>query len=324
MTHTTLFVGIDVAKAKFDVALLNAEGKYRSKVFPNTPPGYLQLLEWLTRHDAPWKPTSAWRPRVSIWAWPGPFSGPTAAARQRGQPGPDSCLWQDRAEPRQNRQGRCPAYRPLLPDAPASTLGTPSRGDCHTTGIGAQRLEDLLGLQTMENSRLEAATGPARESVEAVLQFIEQQIEMVRLQIQIHIDQHPRLKSQKELLSSIPGIGDNTAATLLAFLSPVERFHSAKQVVAYAGLNPRIRQSGQWAGKSPIAKTGNALLRKALYLPAVVAKHHNPIIAAFCDRLLARGKRPMQVVVAAMRRLLHLVFGVLKSGKPFDPKFGLA
>ena len=187
-----------------------------------------------------------------------------------------------------------------------------------------QRLEDLLGLQTMENSRLEAATGPARESVEVVLQFIEQQIEMVRLQIQIHIDQHPRLKSQKKLLSSIPGIADNTAATLLAFLSPVERFHSAKQVVAYAGLNPRIRQSGQWAGKSPIAKTGNALLRKALYLPAVVAKRHNPVIAAFCDRLLARGKRPMQVVVAAMRRFLHLVFGVLKSGKPFDPKFGLA
>ena len=89
------------------------------------------------------------------------------------------------------------------------------------------------------------------------------------------------------------------------------------QITAFASL-------GQWAGTSPIAKTGNALLRKALYLPAVVAKRHNPVITAFCDRLLARGKRPMQVVVAAMRRLLHLGFGVLKSGKPFDPKFGLA
>ncbi|MBU2846398.1 IS110 family transposase, partial [Acidithiobacillus ferriphilus] len=112
--------------------------------------------------------------------------------------------------------------------------------------------------------------------------------------------------------------------TLLAFLSPLERFHTVKQVVAYAGLNPRIRQSGQWAGKSPIAKTGNVLLRKALYLPAVVAKRHNPVIAAFCDRLLARGKRPMQVVIAAMRRLLHLAFGVLKSGQPFNPNFGVA
>lgn len=147
---------------------------------------------------------------------------------------------------------------------------------------------------------------------------------MVRLQIEIHIDNHPGLKKQQELLSSIPGVGDSTANTLLAFLSPLERFHSVKQVVAYAGLNPSIRQSGQWAGKTPIAKAGNVLLRKALYLPAVVAKQHNPVIAAFCDRLMLNGKRPMQVVVAAMRKLLHLAFGVLNSGKPFDPEFGIA
>jgi transposase len=187
-----------------------------------------------------------------------------------------------------------------------------------------QRLDDLLALQTMENNRLESAEGPARKSVEAVLEFIDQQIQMVRLQIETHIDHHPDLQKKQELLSSIPGIGDNTSATLLAFLSPLDRFHSAKQVVAYAGLNPSIRQSGQWAGKTPIAKAGNALLRKALYLPALTAKRHNPLIAAFCDRLQRNGKRPMQVVVAAMRKLLHLAFGVLKSGKSFDPEFGIA
>ena len=89
-----------------------------------------------------------------------------------------------------------------------------------------------------------------------------------------------------------PGIGENTTATLLAFISPFERFCSAKQLVAYAGLNPRIRQSAQWAGKSPIAKTGNVLLRKALYMPALTAKRYNAVIMAFCSRLLARGKRP--------------------------------
>ncbi len=78
------------------------------------------------------------------------------------------------------------------------------------------------------------------------------------------MDNYRDLKSQKALLLSIPGIGEATAAMLLAFLSPLTRFHSAKQVVAYAGLNPRIRESGQWAGKSRIAKAGNALLRKAL------------------------------------------------------------
>ncbi|WP_436395384.1 IS110 family transposase [Acidithiobacillus ferriphilus] len=322
MTHPTLFVGIDVAKTKFDVALLNAEGKYRSKVFPNTPVGHQQFLEWLTRHDAQeahlcMETTSVYGRDLArflaqqqiLISVVNPAQihafGKTELTRAKT----------DKADARLIAR-YCRMHRPAPWVPPAEEIVT--------LQALVQRLEDLLALQTMENSRLEAAEGPARKSVEAVLEFVHQQIEMVRLQIEIHIDKHPDLKNQQELLSSIPGIGDNTAATLLAFLSPLERFHSAKQVVAYAGLNPRIRQSGQWAGKTPIAKAGNALLRKSLYLPAVVAKRHNPIIASFCDRLLARGKRPMQVVVAAMRKLLHLAFGVLKSGKPFNPKLGVA
>ncbi|MHB1266850.1 MAG: IS110 family RNA-guided transposase [Acidithiobacillus ferriphilus] len=322
MTHTTFFVGIDVAKAKFDVALLNAEGKYRSKVFPNTPPGYLQLLEWLTRHDALeahlcMETTGIYgRALAHFLAQQQLFISVVNPAQIHAFGRAElNRAKTDKADARLIAR-YCQMHRPALWVPPAEEIAT--------LQALVQRLEDLLGLQAMENNRLEAAAGPARESVAAVLQFIQQQIEMVRLQIHIHIDQHPDLKSQKELLSSIPGIGGNTAATLLAFLSPLERFHTVKQVVAYAGLNPRIRQSGQWAGKSPIAKTGNVLLRKALYLPAVVAKRHNPVIAAFCDRLLARGKRPMQVVIAAMRRLLHLAFGVLKSGQPFNPNFGVA
>ena len=322
MTHPTLFVGIDVAKTKFDVALLNAEGKYRSKVFPNTPVGHQQFLEWLTRHDAQeahlcMETTGVYGRDLArflaqqqiLISVVNPAQihafGKTELTRAK----------MDKADARLIAR-YCRMHRPAPWVPPAEEIAT--------LQALVQRLEDLLALQTMENSRLEAAEGPARKSVEAVLEFVHQQIEMVRLQIEIHIDKHPDLKNQQELLSSIPGIGDNTAATLLAFLSPLERFHSAKQVVAYAGLNPRIRQSGQWAGKTPIAKAGNALLRKSLYLPAVVAKRHNPIIASFCDRLLARGKRPMQVVVAAMRKLLHLAFGVLKSGKPFNPKLGVA
>ncbi|MBE7564437.1 IS110 family transposase [Acidithiobacillus sp. HP-6] len=101
----------------------------------------------------------------------------------------------------------------------------------------------------MENNRLEMAEPAARASIEALLVTIHQQIDVVRRQIQDHMDDHPDLKSQKALLLSIPGIGEATAAMLPAFLSPLTRFHSAKQVVAYAGLNPRIRESGQWASK---------------------------------------------------------------------------
>ena len=322
MTQPTFFVGIDVAKAKFDVAVLTPEGKYRSKAFPNNPVGHQHFVDWLNQHGA-------LEAHICLEAT-GAYGRGLARFLAQQQ------LLISVVNPAQiHAFGKTELTRAKTDKADARLIArycrmhrpapwVPPAEEIVVLQALVQRLEDLLALQTMENNRLEAATGPARESVEAVLQFVHQQIEMLRLQIEIHIDKHPDLKNQQELLSSIPGIGDNTAATLLAFLCPLDRFRSVKQVVAYAGLNPCIRQSGQWAGKTPIAKAGNALLRKALYLPAVVAKRHNPVIAAFCDRLLARGKRPMQVVVAAMRRLLHLAFGVLKSGQPFDPNFGLA
>ena len=99
----------------------------------------------------------------------------------------------------------------------------------------------------------------------------------------------------------------------------------ARQLAAYAGLTPRERMSGSSVHHPPrLAKTGNSRLRRALYFPAMVAMRHNPAVRALAERLRARGKRPMVIVGAAMRKLLHLIYGVLKSGKPFDPAVALA
>ena len=92
-----------------------------------------------------------------------------------------------------------------------------------------------------------------------------------------------------------------------------------KQLTAFIGLNPKQRQS--WTlvnGQSKISKIGNSSLRKAFYLPAVVAKKYNPIIKEFCKRLDTKGKLPMVIICAAMRKLVHMIYGVLKSGKAFD------
>ncbi len=322
MMNPVSCVGIDVAKAKFDVALLKPDGKYRSKVFSNNSEGFRQFLDWLEKQEALkahlcMETTGAYGRSLArflaqqqllisvmnpalIHAF-----GKTELSRAKT----------DKADARLIAR-YCQMHRPAPWVPPAEAIVT--------LQALVQRLDDLLGMQNMENNRLEMAEPAARASIEALLLTIHQQIDAVRRQIQDHMDDHPDLKSQKALLLSIPGIGEATAAMLLAFLSPLTRFHSAKQVVAYAGLNPRIRESGQWAGKSHIAKAGNVLLRKALYLPAVVAKRYNPAIAAFCDRLLSRGKCPMQVIIAAMRKLLHIAYGVLKSGQPFDPEKALA
>lgn len=108
---------------------------------------------------------------------------------------------------------------------------------------------------------------------------------------------------------------------ILAELLYLDSFEQAKQVAAYAGLNPRQRLSGKMESRSPISKTGNPHLRKALYFPAIVAKRHNPVVRQFCARLEENGLIPMEVIIAGMRKLLHIAFGVLKNDCRFDPNF---
>lgn len=126
------------------------------------------------------------------------------------------------------------------------------------------------------------------------------------------------MRDQKKLLETIPGVGEATISQILSFVD-YQRFENAKQVAAFVGLNPKQHESGSSVrGRTRISKMGDGNLRKSLYMPAIVAKKYNPIIKEFCERLKKAGKPPMLIIGAAMRKLLHLIYGVLKSGKPFD------
>jgi transposase len=108
---------------------------------------------------------------------------------------------------------------------------------------------------------------------------------------------------------------------VLAELPGPDVLRSSAVVAAYAGLNPQHHQSGTSVNRpARISKIGNGVLRSALFMPAMVAMRHNPVVAALVNRLKAQGRlKGKQLVVAAMRKLLILCHGVLKSGKPFDP-----
>ena len=110
------------------------------------------------------------------------------------------------------------------------------------------------------------------------------------------------------------------AGVVLAELPGPDVLRSSAEVVAYAGLNPRQHQSGTSIDRATrISKIGNAVLRAALYMPALSAMRYNSAIVALVARLKSRGRlKPKQIVVAAMRKLLVLCFGVLKTGRPFD------
>jgi transposase len=115
---------------------------------------------------------------------------------------------------------------------------------------------------------------------------------------------------------------DLTAGKLLAEIPDIRLFDNVRQLVAFAGLNPRQHQSGSSIrGQTKISKMRRASLRATLYLPTIVAKTHNPLLRAFAQRLEQRGLCQMGIVVAVMRKLLHLIYGVLKSGQPFDPNY---
>jgi transposase len=159
--------------------------------------------------------------------------------------------------------------------------------------------------------------------LKAHLDYLNDRIRAAKQIIQEHIDQYPDLKSQQELLVSIPGIGELTAARLLAEIGDITAFEDAPQLAAFAGLNPKTNRSGSSVHKKTrISKEGRAFLRYILYMPAIVARKHNPTIKEFCKRLADKRLAEMAIVVAAMRKLIHIVFGVLKNRRPFDPDYG--
>jgi transposase len=183
-------------------------------------------------------------------------------------------------------------------------------------------LQDLQHLHQQQLTRQQS--GPHGESVAAattaVLTCLHTQIATLHTHIEQHILAHENLSGEYELLLSICGIGKATAAVLLAELGDLRRFANVRDLVAYVGLCPHLSRSGTSVHEpSPLSKRGHAPVRKAWYFPAMSAVRYNPAIKALYQRLLARGKPKMVALAAAMRKLLHQIYGVLRSGHPFDP-----
>jgi transposase len=182
------------------------------------------------------------------------------------------------------------------------------------------RLDALQAMRQAECNRLEVAHSAVAGSVRQVINDLDGAIAQVKAQIASTIDDDPDLKKRAGLLHSIPGLGDKTIPQLLAYIGRPERFKSVKALMAYAALTPLIRQSGtsldSRRGTHPM---GHQEIKRSLYFPAMVAARYNPLVAAFWNRLKAQNKPGKVVVVACMHKLLAIAYGVLRSGKPFDP-----
>jgi transposase len=157
-----------------------------------------------------------------------------------------------------------------------------------------------------------------RKSLTDSIEFLSKQLVQLQQDIDQHIDRHPGLKNDLALLQSIPAVGPQVGNNMLAVMHAHD-FGSAEQLAAYLGLVPIERQSGSSVlGRARLSKAGPARVRAVLYMAAVVATRCNPHIKALYERLLARGKSKMSALGAAMRKLVHLCFGVIKTRKPYQ------
>jgi transposase len=318
-------IGIDVAKHSFDLATVLANGKYRTRArLGNDPAGFEQLRQWLQAHATPdsWvvmEATGIYHEalaeyvhglgyRVSVLN-PAQVASYARSQLQR--------VKTDRVDAKliaSYGQRHADQLRAWQPDPPA----------LKRLRALVRRLQDLQEMAQMERNRLDVAEASVQASIRRVLDHVQAQIEQIQREIDDHLDNDPTLRGQRDLLVSIDGIGQKTSALLLAELGQLQRFGDAGAVTAFAGLNPRLQESGKHRGCVRISRMGSARLRAGLYMPALVALTHNPALQALKQRLKARGKTAKQIICAAMRKLLCIAYGVLKSGQPFDPRRALA
>jgi transposase len=314
------WLGIDIAKDTFAACLLT-DTRVAQGSFENTPAGLAKLDRWLGKRkvtqvhacleatgrfgEAPAEHLHAAGHTVSVInpARLKAFSQATLTRTKTDQT--DAALLAD----------FCRRQQPVVWAPP-----DPARRELRAL---VRRRESLQHLRQQEANRLGAGETSAlvRASLEAMLTVLDEQMAAIDLAIAKQVKSEPELKRQHALLDSIPGIGPKTAAALLGEID-FGAYPSARQVAAQAGLTPRQRQSGTSVrGKPRISKQGSSQLRRILYFPAIVAIRHNPVIRAFGARLAERGKPKMQIVCAAMRKMLHLCYGVLKTGLAFDADY---
>jgi len=313
-----IVLGVDIAKRKFDCALLSGE-RFRTKVFVNDASGIEACVGWLKRHAA--------EPVHACLEATGPYAQALAEALY------DAGHTVSLINPARSRAfAESLGVRTKTDAVDARTLArlcaalnpepwVPAPKRVRELQELVRRLDALIEMHTQEANRLAVAHEAVRGSIEQMLAALDEHIESIKREIAKHIDQYPDLKAQRDLLDSIPGLGAATCAWLIAELN-AKRFACARSAAAFVGLTPAHRLSGSSVhGKPRLSKRGNAQLRKALYWPAITALRCNPIVQALGKRLRARGKHTMVIIAAAMRKLIHIAFGVLKSGKPFNPNY---
>lgn len=321
-----MFIGIDVSKQKLDVALLlDPETlKKRTKIFTNRPEGYQQLVAWCGKH-AQLEPGQL----HAVLEATGPYHEAVATALYEAGVTVSVCnpkRIKDFAKAMgikaKNdamdaftiaRYGVAADLRTWAPDPPEIRQLRALMGRLDAVEQDLQRERNR-----QEKAQVSQAAEPVLSSLSRSIEFLEHQRKQLQRQINDHIDGHPQLKENRQRLLSIPGVGPVLSSLMVGLLSAGERFDSASQLASYLGIIPSEATSGSSVKQRPhLTKIGPAKARAKLYMGALSASRYNPDVKAFYERLLANGKAKKAALGAAMRKLAHICFGVVKNQTNF-------
>lgn len=328
-----LCCGIDVSAAQLVVALEGEGGRGRQRSFPNRASGHQALILWLQ--------TSGTRVRVCLEAT-GLYSLDIALALHAAAGIEVAVL-----NPKKVNRFAATLCRSKTDPADAQVLAEYARRmpfqSWHPPQPAALQLRlltrhiaALTQQHTRESNRLHAASASStgsrwvQKDLRRALRDLERRTEKMRRAALALLDQDAELRPRFALLLSLPGIGEVSALHLLGELALLAPSLSVRQWVAHSGLDPAHHDSGSSVHKpSRISRAGNRYLRRALYMPALVAVRHDPHLRAFYQALLARHKAKLQALLAVARKMLHAIFGMFRTGTGYDgsrllPKLKLA
>lgn len=328
-----VFCGIDVSAATLSVAVQQEDQRFEERVFDNDASGHKALIVWLRKGQAP--------VRVSLEAT-GIYSLDLALALDRAEGIEVAVL-----NPKLIHRFAQTLRRSKTDSADAQVLAEYSRrmpfAPWSAPGLGglqlrtiSRHIQGLVVEHTRQGNRLHAAEQSAStprcvvKDLKSSMASLKLRIARLRREALELVRSDERLRNRFELLIRIPGIAAISALQLLGELSPLSPEMSVRQWVAHSGLDPSHQVSGTSVHKpSRISRAGNRHLRHALYMPALVAVRRDPHLKAFYETLLKRHKAKLQALIAVARKLLHAIYGILRTQTPYDgcklfPQLGIA
>jgi transposase len=317
VTATLPVLGLDVAKKSVQAELRSSGNKVRFS-FVNNAKGFAQLARILKEHNVPkvWAGLEATGPyshALTLWLH--------AQGHHVSLLNPRRVKQYARSAGNRNKTDLLDAaviadfiraHQPAAWQAPSVEMAQ--------LQALVRRREELSVMLQAEKNRLEGVAPTVRSSLKRIIATLSAEKMCLEKLILQQIRSHQPLCRDHQLLCTIKGIGSLTAAILLAEMARPGQVERARQAAAHAGLAPRREESGTSVRRNRgLGEEGSRHLRKALYMPALVAIKYNAPLHHFASRLRAAGKPKMSIVCAVMRKLIHIAFGVLKHQAPFNP-----